>query len=169
MFLQASCYNKAESVLSAFLSAVTEYGLPSWVRMDKGGENVLVAQYMLAHPERGPSRGSIITGKSTRNQRIERLWRDLFSGCVSFFYYFFYFLEDISILNVDDEIDLATFHFLFLPVIQKQLDIFREAWAHHALRMERNRSPQQLWILGLHAMRLIDEDHAAVTGIMVLA
>ena len=52
-FMQASTNNRAETMLHAFRKGVTEFGLPSRVRMDKGGENVLVAQYMLEHPERG--------------------------------------------------------------------------------------------------------------------
>ena len=32
-------------------------------------------------------------------RRIERLWSDLFTGYVSFFYHLFYFMEDINILN----------------------------------------------------------------------
>ena len=54
-YLHASSNNRAETVLSAFLHAVDEFGLPSRVRSDKGSENVLVAQYMLGHPERGPT------------------------------------------------------------------------------------------------------------------
>ena len=108
-FLQASTNNYSETILSAFLKAVDEFGLPLRVRTDHGGENVLVAEYMLGHPERGSGSGSIITGRSIHNQRIERLWRDLFSSCISFFYYFFYFLEDLDILNPDNPMSFMLF------------------------------------------------------------
>ena len=83
MFLRASTNNRADTMFNAFRSAIVEFGLPSRVRMDKGGENVLVAQYILEHPDRGLGRGSAITGRSVHIQRIERLWRDLYLQGVS--------------------------------------------------------------------------------------
>ena len=142
-------------MLSAFTAAVEEYGTPSRIRIDKGGENALVSLYMIEHPERGPDRHSMIAGRSVHNQRIERLWRDLYSGCVCLFYNFFYFLEEIGLLDVSSTLDLYALHFAFLPVIQTQLYIFQDGWANHSLRNERHRTPLQLWILGLNEMHLM--------------
>ena len=70
VYLLASNNNKAETVATAFTNAVKTYGLPSRVRSDKGGENVQVAWFMLNHPQRGPGRGSMITGLLQSNARI---------------------------------------------------------------------------------------------------
>ena len=166
-FLRASTNNLASTLLLAFTIAVDQFGLPSHIRIDQGGENVLVSQYMLEHPSRGCGRSRVISGRSVHNQRNERLWRDLFSGCVCLFYSLFYFLEDTGLLNINDPINLDAPHFAFMPVIQKQLDLFREGWAHHKVRTEGNQTPQQLWIVGLNSMASQNPDHAAVTGISV--
>ena len=81
----------------------------------------------------------------------------------------FYFLEDSGIMDPNNELDLYSLHYVFLPLIQKQLDCFRHAWAHHPLRTERNRTPQQLWILSLQTMNMEDEAHPAVTGTSVVS
>jgi len=151
VFLKASNNNKASTVLACFLEAVSEFGLPSRVRSDKGGENVEVSTFMLNHVQRGPGRGSMITGKSTHNQRIERLWRDVFGGCLGLFYDLFYALENQDVLNPDDENQLWCLHYVFLPIINRHLCNWKDAWVHHPLRTERNKTPMQLWISGLQA------------------
>ena len=149
VFLRCSNNNKAVTVLSLFRQAVDDWGLPSRVRCDKGGENVDVVQYMLNHPQRGPGRGSAIAGRSIHNQRVERLWRDVFEGVLKSFYILFYSMEDHGILNVDDEVDLWCLHFVFMKEINDSLFRWTEAWIRHPLRTEHNRSPLQLWIRGM--------------------
>ena len=62
VYLQASTSNRTLTVLT-FKQAVAEFGLPSRVRCDKGGENYDVGWFMLTHPSRGPGRGRIIAGE----------------------------------------------------------------------------------------------------------
>ena len=74
-YIKCSNNNCASTVLSLFIQAVAEFGVPSRVRSDQGVENVDIARWMLTHM--GVNRGSILTGSSVHNQRIERLWRDV--------------------------------------------------------------------------------------------
>ena len=62
-FLKVSSNNTSQSVLTAFISAVSQFGIPSRIRIDRGGENVLVSRWMLNHPLRGPDRHSVIAGR----------------------------------------------------------------------------------------------------------
>jgi hypothetical protein len=79
--------NCSETVLGSFLQGVKQYGLPSRVRSDRGGENYQVARFMLLN--RGVNRDSPLTGLSVYNHRIEHWWEDVWHASVSVYYNFF--------------------------------------------------------------------------------
>lgn len=150
VYLQCSDNNRSQTVLTAFLDEVRRLGLPKRVCADKGGENIEVAAFMLQHPLRGTGIGCFITGRSVHNQRIERLWHDLFYQCTILFYRLFHHMEDMGPLNADDEIHIFCLHYVYLPRINQAISSFTQAWNNHPLSSEGNLSPIQLWISGLH-------------------
>ncbi len=91
VYLKCATNNRKETVLQLFQEANRKFGVPSRIRTDKGGENVLIWQEM--EHLRGPNRGSYLAGTSTRNQRIERLWRDVWMYVCYQFYYTFQAME----------------------------------------------------------------------------
>ena len=149
VFLQCNTNNRALTVLRLFQGAVGTYGLPSRVRSDKGGENVLVTLYMLNHPLCGPDRGSHIAGRSVHNQRIESPWMDLLMGCTFVFYNLFDHMESCDILEPSNGLHLFALHYVFLPRINRNLQIFKEGYNSAPLSAERGSSPTQLWIRGM--------------------
>ena len=73
----------------------------------------------------------MITGPSTHNQRIGRLWRDMFDSVLGFYYELFSFVEENIILDPFNEADIAALNFTFIPLINEKLDAWRHGWLKH--------------------------------------
>jgi len=72
-----------DAFMTLFEESTKTYGLPSRARCDCGMENVFVAQFMLER--RGLDWGSIITGSSVHNFRVERAHRHVYVGVLCFY------------------------------------------------------------------------------------
>ena len=145
VFLQCSDNNRASTVFSAFNGAVHRHGLPERIRTDLGGENIDVWRYMV---EQHCSTSAVITGCSTHNERIERLWRDVYR-CVGVLYHdCFRKLEEEACLDPLNETDMFCLTYIFIPRINVTLQSFVDSWNNHSISTENNLTPNQLFIRG---------------------
>ena len=106
----------------------------------------------------------VITGSSLHNQRIERLWRDVFRCVSCVFYQLFHYLEARGMLDPLSEIDLYCLHLVYTPRINEALTAFVNGWNHHAITTEHSMTPMQLFTAGLlvnasHPQQLELGDH----------
>lgn len=159
VFLKCSTNNRKETVADLFDDATASYGVPSRIRTDKGGENVLLWDKM--EDIRGRDRGSFIAKSSVHNQRIERLWRDVWNSVCYEFYYAFQSMEDQGLLNNDCMEQMYILHLIYLPRINHVIDSFIKSWNRHPIRTEKNWSPVKLWSNGVIDLRNRQLTHIA--------
>ena len=149
IFLHCNTNNLSSTVLSLFESAIERDGglWPSRIRVDYGVENTAVCDAMLA--VRGEGRGSFIAGSSTRNQRIERLWRDVFRCICHVFYYTFYAMEQTGLLDLENPIHMFTLQYVYIKRINFALSEWMVCFNDHPVQTEHNWSPNQMWLNGM--------------------
>lgn len=151
--------NRAETVLDLFREGTQEYGVPSRARCDYGMENFLVAQFMLE--KRGLDRGSIITGSSVHNCRVERAHRDVYAGVLCFYARLFGEMEKAGILDPLNDTHLYSLHYVYLPRINRSLQEFVAQMNNRPVSTAGNNSPLQLWTSGV--LQNINSNHTALT------
>lgn len=154
VYLSCADNNRATTALNAFSCAVYSHGLPQRVRTDCGGENIDIWRYIV---QQHGSTSAVITGSSTHNERIERLWRDVHRCVTSLFYDVFRRLESEHKMDPLNDTDLYCLHYVFLPRINATLASFCDTWNNHPLSTMRNLTPNQLFITGALEQNLIPE------------
>jgi hypothetical protein len=127
------------------MEACGVHGLPQKVCSDLGGENVKVWRYIV---EQHTSNSAVITGSSTHNERIERLWRDVMRCVMEVYYDTFKSLEEEGKLDPHNIVDLFCLHRVYMPRINASLAAFVESWNNHPLSSDRNMTPNQLFVRG---------------------
>jgi len=145
IYAVAADNNRADTVLRIFMDATGPSGhnmLPSRLRGDRGGENRRVAEYMI--DKRGLDRGSYLAGASWQNQRIESYWRFLNSQCLGYYIGLVKSLTKARKYDPSTNADRWVFQFLFLPVINEELQMYLAAWNNHKIRTEKYHTPLQL-------------------------
>lgn len=132
--------------MSCFQKAVHDHSVPHRIRIDRGGENVEVARFMLH--AKGIDSKPVLTGSSVHNQRIERLWRDMFTAVTGNYYRLFYSMESEEALDHLSQLDLYALHHVYIPRINQALVMFKNGWNCHRLRTT-GKTPNQLYASSL--------------------
>lgn len=156
MYVRCSDNNTADTAFSAFLSGVRTHGCPSRVRTDYGGENIKIGEYMIY--TRGLARGSILCGKSTHNQRIERQWRDMTKEVTTFYKNIFLRLQNTHLIDFSHEDALYCLHYVFLNRINEDLQRYMRVWNNHKLSTEHNSTPNKLLLVNSHVSAAVSVD-----------
>ncbi|CAC5365818.1 unnamed protein product [Mytilus coruscus] len=134
--------NNPRYIAKFYLNFVKESRrIPRVVRADAGTKNVIVRDLQIAlrfdHGDAMSELRSFSTGRSTGNQRTERLWRNLSESFTFFWRNTFAYLRDADIFCTAEPLHIECIRYCFLPLIRSQLQEFMETWNEHRVRRQR--------------------------------
>ena len=112
-------------------------GVSSKLRIDRGTETGLLATLHVFlrrnHGDMTPE-DTVEYGSSTNN-RIERWWRELHERLGKFFKFH----------DREDENDRKILAYVFIPIVQREIDLFVELWNNSRTRFQRNTEIHIIW------------------------
>ena len=133
LWLKVSTTNSDPLVVANFyLECVTKHKIvPKCVRMDRGTENIYIQdlQFFFTNDSE-----SYLYATSTRNQRIESFWSRLKKYRLSWWITFFKEMENKRLFKSYLETHIETLVFVFLPILQNELNEFGRAWNSRNVR-----------------------------------
>ncbi len=121
MYLSCANNNRASTVYDLFLGAVQQYGLPSRLRCDQGGENRVVALHLLHH--RGEER-SVLVGNTIN------VWNSSGVICIDALHNFSidFTTWSTTVSWIQHQFAL---HYVYKPRINEGLKHFLSVWNNH--------------------------------------
>ncbi|KAL4976867.1 hypothetical protein BDW66DRAFT_159305 [Aspergillus desertorum] len=134
----------AVSVVRRFLDALEITAKqPRFVRSDRGGETVLLAeaQHKLqqpCHPDIS-IKDCYLYGTTTANQRIEAWWHQLTHGIIFRYRAYFHRLAEDGKFSKDILSDQIALYAIYMPILRIQITSFVRTWNNHNIRKQRNR------------------------------
>jgi hypothetical protein len=168
----------AISVANQYLNAVQAIGIcPRFIRTDRGTETVLLAdlhfsffieaalreQWSEQDYESLQISDCYIYGPSTRNIRIEGLWRQQRFQCTGPWLDYFKELQNANLYREDLLADQVVILFLFMPILREELTAFVRTHNAYPIRSQFNRSqhvpgvPDELYRAGEQHGFALDE------------
>ncbi|XP_067301218.1 uncharacterized protein [Pseudorasbora parva] len=144
MWLRSGSSNNDPVVIAYYyLQCVSDFGLPARLRTDCGTENGTMAAIHCAlraqQTDDFAGAHSHMYGTSTANQRIESWWSFFRKQRTQFWIELFSDLRERHLFNGSHE-HKSLLRYVFLSILQKDLDEYRELWNNHTIRPVRQSS-----------------------------
>ncbi|XP_056106311.1 uncharacterized protein LOC130084836 [Rhinichthys klamathensis goyatoka] len=138
MWLSSGSSNNDPGIIASYyMQCVSDFGLPARLRTDCGTENGTMVAIHCAlraqHTDDFAGALSHMYGTSTANQRIESWWSFFRKQRTQFWIELFSDLRERHLFNGSHE-HKCLLRYVFLSILQKDFDEYRELWNNHTIR-----------------------------------
>ncbi|XP_074642757.1 uncharacterized protein LOC141899985 isoform X1 [Tubulanus polymorphus] len=140
LWLNVSNTNNDPAVIGWYFVDFIEQikAVPRCVRIDAGTENGILASIQEAFLTDHTNEASVVIGRSTSNQRIERWWRTLRHSLGQYWMNLFKDMADRGLFSNADPIHIDTLRYCFFYLITNDLLDFQREWNTHVIGPQSN-------------------------------